>query len=460
MSVLEPRLAESLRALVTDPDRVTVNETVLEHHSHDLTYHTPHAPDAVVFPTDTAEVSRIVQFANEHGIPLVPFGVGTSLEGHIVPTRGGITLDLSRMNRILEIRPQDFLVRVQPGVTRTQLNQALRRYGLFFPVDPGADATLGGMAATNASGTNAVRYGAMRHQVLGLEVVLPDGRVIHTGGLSVKSSAGYYLTGLFVGSEGTLGVITELVLRIYGIPEHTAAARAVFSDIESAGRAAVALIGSGMTVGRVELVDAKTIRAVNRFKGTDYPESPTLFLEFSGGRRAVDEDIRLAEELMRSEGCLAFVDEHDPEAAAKLWEARHHAALALMAMAPGKKLMTTDVCVPVSHLPGALQAARELMESRGLDGFILGHVGDGNYHAGFALDAGDPAQIERAEEVNAAIVRHALARGGTCTGEHGVGLGKRRYLAEEHGEAVSLMRGIKALIDPRGIMNPGKVLPE
>ncbi|CAB3390881.1 FAD-binding oxidoreductase [Kyrpidia spormannii] len=449
-----------LRALLADPDRVTVNETILEHHSHDLTYHTPHLPEAVVFPTDTQEVSRIVRFANENGIPVVPFGVGSSLEGHVIPVRGGITLDLSRMNQILEIRPQDFLVRVQPGVTRSQLNQALRSHGLFFPVDPGADATLGGMAATNASGTNAVRYGAMRGQVLGLEVVLPDGRIIHTGGLSVKSSAGYYLTGLFVGSEGTLGVITEVILRVYGIPEHTAAARAVFPDVESAGRAAVALIGSGMTVGRVELVDAKTIVAVNRFKGTDYLESPTLFLEFGGGRKAVEEDIRLAEELVNSEGCQAFVYEHDPEAVAKLWEARHHAALALMAMAPGKKMMTTDVCVPISHLPGALHAARELMERRGMDGFILGHVGDGNYHAGFAVDADDPEDIARAEEVNAAIVRYALERGGTCTGEHGVGLGKRKYLPEEHGEAVELMRGIKALIDPKGIMNPGKVIPD
>ncbi|MCL6575565.1 FAD-linked oxidase C-terminal domain-containing protein [Kyrpidia sp.] len=449
-----------LRALLADPDRVTVNETILEHHSHDLTYHAPHLPEAVVFPTDTQEVSRIVRFANENGIPVVPFGVGSSLEGHVIPVRGGITLDLSRMNQILEIRPQDFLVRVQPGVTRSQLNQALRRHGLFFPVDPGADATLGGMAATNASGTNAVRYGAMRGQVLGLEVVLPDGRIIHTGGLSVKSSAGYYLTGLFVGSEGTLGVITEVILRVYGIPEHTAAARAVFPDVESAGRAAVALIGSGMTVGRVELVDAKTIVAVNRFKGTDYLESPTLFLEFGGGRKAVEEDIRLAEELVNSEGCQTFVYEHDPEAVAKLWEARHHAALALMAMAPGKKMMTTDVCVPISHLPGALHAARELMERRGMDGFILGHVGDGNYHAGFAVDADNPEDIARAEEVNAAIVRYALERGGTCTGEHGVGMGKRKYLPEEHGEAVELMRGIKALIDPKGIMNPGKVIPD
>ncbi|ADG05377.1 FAD-binding oxidoreductase [Kyrpidia tusciae] len=449
-----------LRALLADPDRVTVNETILEHHSHDLTYHAPHLPEAVVFPTDTQEVSRIVRFANENGIPVVPFGVGSSLEGHVIPVRGGITLDLSRMNQILEIRPQDFLARVQPGVTRSQLNQALRSHGLFFPVDPGADATLGGMAATNASGTNAVRYGAMRGQVLGLEVVLPDGRIIHTGGLSVKSSAGYYLTGLFVGSEGTLGVITEVIVRVHGIPEHTAAARAVFPDVESAGRAAVALIGSGMTVGRVELVDAKTIVAVNRFKGTDYLESPTLFLEFSGGRKAVEEDIRLAEELVNSEGCQTFVYEHDPEAVVKLWEARHHAALALMAMAPGKKLMTTDVCVPISHLPGALHAARELMESRGMDGFILGHVGDGNYHAGFAVDADDPGDIARAEEVNAAIVRYALERGGTCTGEHGVGVGKRKYLPEEHGEAVELMRGIKALIDPKGIMNPGKVIPD
>ncbi|MBX6395638.1 MAG: FAD-binding protein, partial [Alicyclobacillaceae bacterium] len=413
-------LVEALRTFIPDAERVTANDTVLDHHSRDLSYHTPRLPDVVVFPVNKEEVRRVLQFANEHGVPVVPFGAGSSLEGHVIPVRGGISLDLTRMNRIVEIRPEDFLVRVQPGVTRNQLNQALRSYGLFFPVDPGADATLGGMAATNASGTNAVRYGAMRDHVLGLEVVLADGRIIRTGGRSVKSSAGYNLTHLFVGSEGTLGVFTELILRVYGIPECTVAARAVFADVESAGRAAVALIGAGMTVGRVELVDGGTIRAVNRYKGTDYAESPTLFLEFSGGRAAVEHDVRFAEELVRSEGCLTFVHEQDPTAMAKLWEARHHAALALMATAPGKKLMTTDVCVPISELPGALKAARETIEKWGLDGFILGHVGDGNYHAGFAVDPDDPADIERAEEVNRQIVRYALERGGTCTGEHGV----------------------------------------
>ncbi|MDI3328925.1 MAG: FAD-linked oxidase C-terminal domain-containing protein [Alicyclobacillaceae bacterium] len=451
-------LLKELRKLIPDEERVTANETVIEHHSRDLTYHRPHPPDVVVYPLDKEEVSRVLRFADSNRIPVVPFGAGSSLEGHVIPVRGGISLDLTRMNRILEIRPEDFVARVQPGVTRHQLNQALSSYGLFFPVDPGADATIGGMAATNASGTNAVRYGAMRDQVLGLEVVLADGTILRTGGLSVKSSAGYNLTGLFVGSEGTLGVFTEIIVRVYGIPESTVAARAVFPDIESAGRAAVALIGSGMTVGRVELVDGGTIRAVNRFKGTDYTESPTLFLEFSGSRTAVEQDVELAGDIVRSEGCEAFVFERDSEARAKLWEARHHAALALMAMAPGKKLMTTDVCVPISELPEALRAARQIIEAHGLDGFILGHVGDGNYHAGFALDPDDPRDIERAEKVNAEIVRYALQRGGTCTGEHGVGLGKIKFLEEEHGRSVSLMRAIKRTLDPNGVLNPGKVL--
>jgi D-lactate dehydrogenase (cytochrome) len=431
---------------------------VLEQHSRDLTYHPPRLPDIVVYPQDKLEVRQVLRFAHQNGIPVTPFAVGSSLEGHIIPVRGGISLDLTRMNRIVEIRPQDFIAKVQPGVTRTQLNEALKPYGLFFPVDPGADASIGGMAATNASGTNAVRYGVMRDQVKGLEVVLADGSLIHTGGMSVKSSAGYNLTGLFVGSEGTLGVFTEITLRLYGIPEATVAARAVFADIESAGRAAVGLISAGVAIGRVELVDQGTVRAVNAYKGTQYEEAATLFLEFSGSEAGVKEDIATAKEITEAENCRSFQFETDSKGRARLWEARHQAAMALMSGHPGKRLMVTDVCVPISHLTDALHHARQTIESFGLEGSILGHVGDGNYHAGFMIDPANPEDLKRAEAVNAEIVRYALERGGTCTGEHGVGMGKAKYLGAEHGEAMAVMRAIKQSLDPKNILNPGKIL--
>jgi D-lactate dehydrogenase (cytochrome) len=313
------------------------------------------------------------------------------------------------------------------------------------------------MAGTNASGTNAVKYGVMRDQVLGLEVVLGDATVIHTGGMAMKSSAGYNLTGLFVGSEGTLGVLTELILRLYPLPEHIVAARAVFPNIESAGRAAVAMIRTGMRIGRVELVDARTVGAVNAYKGTDYAVAPTLFLEFSGSKASVESDVEVARETSVAEGCTSFEVEADEEARKKLWEARHDAALAIRDLYPGMGMMGTDVCVPISDLPGALRQARDTIESRGLDGAILGHVGDGNYHAVFPVDTGDEADQERAEAVNAEIVDYALKRGGTCTGEHGIGMGKTGHLQKEHGDSLPFMREIKRIADPNGIMNPGKI---
>ncbi|PZN12533.1 MAG: 2-hydroxy-acid oxidase [Bacillota bacterium] len=429
-----------------------------ENHSHDFSYHAPRLPDAVVFPESTEEVSAVLRFANQRRIPVVPFGAGSSLEGHVVPVAGGISLDLTRMDQIVEVRPDDFLVRVQAGVTRSRLNRRLAQEGLFFPVDPGADATIGGMVATNASGTNAVRYGAMKHQVLGLEVVLADGRIIRTGSRAVKTSAGYNLTGLFVGSEGTLGVITEATLRVYPMPEHVVAARAAFPTVEAAARVAVGLIRAGVPVARVELVDEATIRAVNAYKKTAYPERPTLFLEFSGDEASVRAEVAFARDLAALEECLGFEYESDPAAREKLWEARHHAALAIAAAAPGKKMMVTDVCVPLSHLPDAIRHARRTAEEHGIYAAILGHVGDGNYHAAFMVDPCDPEDVARAERVNAAIVQYALARGGTCTGEHGVGVGKKRYLAAEHGGALELMRAIKGVLDPNGILNPGKVV--
>jgi D-lactate dehydrogenase (cytochrome) len=439
-------------------DRIVSDSDDLERHGGGIfTYHAPVWPDAVVYPESPDEVVRVLRFANEHRIPIVPFGQGSSLEAHTIPVHGGISLDLGRMDRILEVRPDDFIARVQPGLTHEALNAALAEHGLLFPVDPGWDASLGGMAGTNASGTNAVKYGVMRDQVLGVEAVLADGTVMRTGGMAMKSSAGYDLTGLFVGSEGTLGVFTELILRLYPLPEWTVAARAVFPDIEAAGRVAGAMIRTGMRIGRVELVDARTVGAVNTYKGTNYAAAPTLFLEFSGSKAGVESDVEVARETSASEGCPSFEFEADEEAREKLWEARHDAALAIRDLYPGMGMMSTDVCVPISDLPGALRHARDIIESRGLDGAILGHVGDGNYHAVFPVDPDDEADQERAEAVNAEIVDYALKRGGTSTGEHGIGLGKTGHLQKEHGDSLPLMREINRIADPNGIMNPGKI---
>jgi D-lactate dehydrogenase (cytochrome) len=453
-------LLSELRSIVSE-DRIRTDAEELERHGRAFfTYLAPHAPDAVVFPKSREEVVEILRFADGRGVPVVPFGEGSSLEGHTIPIRGGISLDLGLMDEILEVRPDDFVARVQPGVTHGELNGRLKEHGLFFPVDPGWDASLGGMAATNASGTNAVRYGAMRDRVLGLEAVLADGTVIRTGGMSMKSSAGYNLTGLFVGSEGTLCVFTELILRLQPIPEQILAARAVFPSIEAAGRAAVAMIRSGMQIGRLELVDARTVEAVNAYKNTAYAVSPTLFLEFSGTEAAVERDVATARALSEAGGAQAFDFEEDEAGRERLWEARHEAALAIKELNPDKKPMTTDVCVPISDLPGALREARETIESYGLDGAILGHVGDGNYHAVFPVDPDDEEDLERAGRVNSEIVAYALARGGTCTGEHGIGFGKASYLREEHGDSLPFMRKIKRLADPNGIMNPGKIFSD
>jgi D-lactate dehydrogenase (cytochrome) len=343
-------------------------------------------------------------------------------------------------------------------VKRLQLEARLGEDGLFFPVDPGADASIGGMVATNASGTNAVRYGTMRHNTLGLEVVLADGRVVKTGGPAPKSSAGYDLTRLFVGSEGTLGVITEVLLRVHPLPEFVVAGRAVFPDLDAAARAAIRLVQTGTAVARVELVDELTVKAVNAYEGTAYVEAPTLFLEFSGTEPSVRHEVERAEAIARTEGCIAFEAGSEEAERARLWNARHNAALAVMATAPGKKLMSTDVCVPVSALVEAVQHARRLAEDAGVSAAILGHVGDGNYHTIFMVDPSDETELARAERINAEIVRFALERGGTCTGEHGIGLGKLDYLREERGTAVELMRAIKSTLDPNGILNPGKVI--
>ncbi|MFM1651028.1 FAD-binding oxidoreductase [Brevibacillus sp. B_LB10_24] len=444
-------------ASILTADQVTVNPTVLEQHSRDESYHAPHRPDVVVFPQNADEVSRVLAFTHEHRLPVVPFGLGTSLEGHVIPYQGGISIDMQRMNQILEVRPGDFLVRVQPGVTRSQLNKELKKYGLFFSVDPGADATLGGMAATNASGTTAVRYGVMRDQVRALEVVLADGRIIRTGGLAAKSSAGYHLTGLFVGSEGTLGVFTELTLRVHGIPESVVAARVAFPAVKQAVDSAVAILSANIPVARLELVDRGSVMQLNRHSGTSYPEQPTLFMEFHGNEAGLLRDIRFAEELAADQGSLEFIHETDSKERARLWEARHNLAYAFGHGHPGKRMMTTDVCVPISQLADAVEHARLQIDRSGLAGGVLGHIGDGNFHALLMLDPDREEDLQQAEAVNAAIVRHALERGGTCTGEHGVGVGKAKYLRQEHGDAVDVMAQVKQVLDPHGILNPGKI---
>lgn len=447
---------QELKKLLGD-ERATVNPTVLEHHSHDESYHTPRFPEVVVFPRNAEEVSQILKLANEQRIAVTPFGLGTSLEGHAIPYQGGISMDFSMMNQILEVRPNDFLVRVQPGVTRTQLNKELKKHGLFFSVDPGADATVGGMAATNASGTTSVRYGVMRDQVRDLEVVLADGRIIHTGSMTAKSSSGYHLTGLFVGSEGTLGVFTELTLRVYGIPEAIVAARASFPTVEEAVNTVVDILSAGIEVARIELIDERSIRQVNLYKETDYPEKPTLFIEFHGSEQGLPHDIDFAQKIAGEHGCTQFLFETDSKARAQLWDARHNLAYAFSHKSPGKKMMVTDVCLPFSELAGAVVDARQAIDRSGLDGAILGHVGDGNYHVILMIDLTNPDEMARAEALNAHLVEYALNRGGTCTGEHGVGVGKVKYQRKEHGEALDVMKSLKHVLDPAGILNPGKI---
>ena len=443
---------------ITSEKRATQNETILWQHSHDESYHHPVSPDIVVYPISADEISSILKFANENKIPVVPYGVGSSLEGHCIPVKGGISLNFQEMNEVLEIRPDDFLVKVQPGVTRTQLNLSLKKYGLFFPVDPGADATVGGMAATNASGTTSVKYGIMRDQIRNLQVVLADGQVIQTGGMAAKSSAGYHLTSMFVGSEGTLGVFTEITLKVYGIPEAVLAARCTFPSVQTAVEAASAVLGSGTGIARMELVDERSIVQVNHNSDTSYTEAPTLFLEFQGNPASVTYEASLTRELLESFGGLEWTEERDSKARAKLWEARHNLAYAFKHGYPGKSMMFTDVCLPLSELSGAIVHARETMDEVGVPGAVLGHVGDGNFHAILMYDSSITIEREKADMVNARIVDHALQKGGTCTGEHGIGIGKAKYLAKEHADTLPIMFAIKKQLDPKDILNPGKII--
>ena len=439
-------------------ERLSTAEAVLQQHGTDESYHPPRPPDAVAFVTSTEEVAGVVGVCAKYRCPAILFGAGTSLEGHIAALNGGVSLDLSGLDRILEINPDDLDCRVEAGVTRQTLNRSLAEHGLFFAVDPGAEATLGGMAATGASGTNAVRYGTMRENVLGLTVVTAEGRVIKTGGRARKSSAGYDLTRLMVGSEGTLGVITELQVRAHGLPEQIAAAVCPFRSLEGAVRTAVETIQSGVPVARMELMNDTAIDAGNRYSQRQDPVTPTLFLEFHGSPAGVAEQAETVEELAAENGSMGFRWTTDAQERKALWHARHHSYWACLALRPGAKGWPTDVCVPVSCLADSILEAQEDIRRLDLLAPIVGHVGDGNFHISFVLDPEDADEMARAQEVNHRMVERALAVGGTATGEHGVGYGKISWVEKQHGEAVHWMRAIKQALDPLNILNPGKVI--
>jgi D-lactate dehydrogenase (cytochrome) len=440
-------------------DRLTTNQTIRDRHGTDESYHAPKAPDAVVFPQTTDDVIEIINICRDHRTPIIPFGVGTSLEGHIAALHGGVCVDLGQMNAVLSVNPEDLDVTVEPGVTRKQLNEYLRDTGLFFPIDPGADATIGGMTATRASGTNAVRYGTMRENVLSLGVVLPDGRYIRTGKRARKSSAGYDLTRLFVGSEGTLGVITDVTLRLYGIPDTISAAICSYPTVDAAVQTTILTIQSGVPIARIELVDEVQMQALNKFSDLGLAERPTLFFEFHGTEAGVAEQIEMVRSISDDFGGTDFDWASRPEDRNKLWQARHDAHYANMQLRPGAKAWPTDVCVPISRLADCIAETRADIERSGLLAPIVGHVGDGNFHVDMVLDPENAEEVGRAVDLNERLIARALEMEGTCTGEHGVGYGKIDKLVAEHGDALDVMRDLKKTIDPLNLMNPGKVVP-
>jgi len=432
---------------------------VRDHHSRGESYHAPALPDIVCFPHTTDEVAAILTISARLKIPVVPFGAGTSLEGHVNAIHGGISIDLREMNRIVRMSVDDLDVTVEAGVTRKQLQKALNNTGLHFPVDPGADATIGGMTATRASGTTAVRYGTMRENVLGLTVVLADGAVITTGTRARKSSTGYDLTRLFVGSEGTLGVITEVTLRLHPLPEAVSAAICAFDSIEGAVNTAIATIQLGVPVARIELLDETALVAVNRYSKTDYPVAPTLFFEFhSDSEHHVADQAQTVQDLAKERGGHSFQWATRLEDREKLWQARHEALYAALAMRPGSRGWTTDVCVPISKLAECVVDTRKDNVGAPFPICLVGHAGDGNFHLIYVLDPDNPAELEEAGRLNDRMIRRALAMGGTCSGEHGVGIGKMKYLEAEHGPALEVMRAIKRTLDPDNRMNPGKMI--
>ncbi|MDO8458882.1 MAG: FAD-linked oxidase C-terminal domain-containing protein [Burkholderiaceae bacterium] len=431
---------------------------VREQHGRDESSFDVPPPGAVVFAQSTAEVAAVVKLAAQYQVPVIPFGVGTSLEGHLLAVQGGISLDVSQMNKVLSINAEDLTVTVQPGVTRKQLNDEVKSTGLFFPIDPGADATLGGMAATRASGTNAVRYGTMRENVLALEVVTAQGEVIRTGTHAKKSSAGYDLTRLMVGSEGTLGVITEVTVKLYPLPEAVMAATCCFASLADAVNTTIQIIQLGVPIARCELLDATTVKVVNQHSKLSLPESAMLLMEFHGSPAGVQEQVETVQAIAADNNGSAFVWAATPEERTKLWTARHNAYFAGVQSRPGCKAITTDTCVPISHLADALLDSVTEAQEAGIPYFLVGHVGDGNFHMGYLIDPNIPAERETAERLNHQLVERALKLGGTCTGEHGVGLHKQGFLVAETGQgAVDMMRAIKRSLDPLNIMNPGKI---
>jgi D-lactate dehydrogenase (cytochrome) len=450
-------LVADLRAVVGD--RCSTNPTQIEHHSRCESWHAAGAPDVVVFPLSVGDIQEVVRIAARVGAPVVPFGAGSSLEGHVNAVRGGVSLDLSRMNRILRVSAEDLDATVEAGVTHRQLNRALAGRGLAFWVDPGADATIGGMAATRASGTTAVRYGTMRETVLGLTVVLADGRAIRTGGRARKSAAGYDLTRLFVGSEGTLGVIADVTLRLHGLPEAVSSAVCPFDSMQGAVQTVITTIQLGIPVARIELLDEVQIDAVNRYSQLDHPVKPTLFFEFHGiSDAAVADHARAVQEIVAEHGGGEFRWATTPEERARLWRARHDTFFAARAVRPGGQSWVTDVCVPISAFAECILETKRDLEASGAYAPLVGHAGDGNFHLNFVFDTADGQALAEVKRLNARLVRRALALGGTCTGEHGIGLGKIDYLVDEHGEdAIDVMRAIKLALDPSNIMNPGKV---
>ncbi len=439
-------------------ERCSAALAVREQHGRDESPFDAPPPELVVFCESTDEVAFVVQQADLHAVPVIPFGVGSSLEGHLLAVQGGVSIDLSRMQAIVSLQPEDLTVTVQAGVTRTRLNNEIRHTGLFFPIDPGADASLGGMAATRASGTNAVRYGTMRENVLGLTVVTPQGEVIHTGTRARKSSAGYDLTRLMVGSEGTLGVMTEITLKLYPLPEAISAATCTFPSVDAAVRTTIQVIQMGVPIARCELLDVNAVRAVNKHDKLGLTEAPMLLMEFHGSAASVAEQAATVQEIAAEFGGQGFEWATTPEARTKLWTARHHAYFAALQMKPGCRCVTTDTCVPISRLAECINASVVEVDASGLPYFIVGHVGDGNFHLGYLIDPALPAEGELAERLNLQLVQRALAMDGTCTGEHGVGLHKMGFLVEEAGAgAVAMMRSVKQALDPKNIMNPGKI---
>src|ERR1700688_2451467 len=439
-------------------ERAVTTHAVREHHSHGEGLADAALPDVVVFPHSNEEVASIVRLCHLARVPVIAFGVGTSLEGHVAALYGGVGVDLSQMNRVLEVNAQDLDCRLQAGVTREQLNAELKGTGLFFPIDPGANASLGGMAATRASGTNAVRYGTMRENVLGLTVVMPDGRIVRTAKRARKSAAGYDLTRLFIGSEGTLCVITEVTLRLYGIPEAILAAVCPFPSLDAAVRTVIQTIQMGIPIARIELADPHAMRAINRYSKLDYPQSFTPFFEFHGSEAGVKEQVEIVEALAAERGVNDFRWARRPEERNKLWQARHDLYFASLQLRPGCRGIATDVCVPISRLADCILETYEDIGRASMPITLVGHVGDGNFHLLFLIDPASEAERHEAETLNERMVMRALAMDGTSTGEHGIGMGKMDFLVAEHGEGVSVMRQLKRALDPDNLMNPGKML--